>query len=177
MDGPVVSYLFRAVVGVSFALSAWFKLTHPTEFKLVYRLAAPAPFAKFNRLALALVPALELACFALLIVPRLAPKLASASALILLTMFTVSLVRITDLRAGCGCWGVGSSRRADRRWLLIRNGILITLSVVSLVLPVSPASIRESVFLLAVGSLFAFVIMELPTIGASTWTPEGRQHA
>jgi hypothetical protein len=154
---PLLAYLARCCVGVSFVLSAAWKIRHRSEFEAA--LLAAVRITGLRRTLRFVVPAAEMITPGVLLAPGRPGTIGAAAAGGLVVVLGSTLLR-RDLSAGCGCW---SAPRVSRGALLTRNAILLVLSAASI-----PASVQLTwplaLFSLAAGTLFAFLVMEIPSI-------------
>lgn len=115
----------RIALGVVFIVAGATKIGHPADFAAsitAYRLGLPAPLVAVVALAL---PALEILLGAYLVAGLLL-SLSSASAAVLLALFTalVASAVVRGLHAPCGCFGPGD--REPATWLTVaRDGALL----------------------------------------------------
>jgi len=154
---PLFAYLARCCVGVSFLLSAVWKVRHRLEFEAALPAALRIP--GLRRTLRFVVPAAEMITAGVLLAPARLGTIGAVAGGGLVVVLGSTLLR-RDLSAGCGCW---SAAWVNRGALLTRNAILLALSAASI--PVSvQLSWSMALFSLAAGTLFAFLVMEIPTI-------------
>jgi hypothetical protein len=151
-------YFERCCVSAVFILSSLWKVRHRLEFRaaLMSVLGRLRPARGAVQVA---VPVIEVAVAVAVLLPARAGLLGAALAATVVVVFSGTLLR-RDLSAGCGCWSAPSASRAA---LLTRNGLLFLLAATSLA--VTPAvSAKVALAAIPPGILFAFVIMEVPSI-------------
>jgi hypothetical protein len=159
--GQQLAEMARWTVALALILSAGYKMLHPHDFRSALEQIV---LVRRFRVLSGLVPPAEVAAAALLIVAR-PLYLSVVPSLVLLLAFTVAFL-MADHRTGngCGCWAqTGSSAT----WpFLLRNAILIVLTMILLVAPetaVGQPPIPDLCFDVYFGLLAASLIMELPT--------------
>jgi hypothetical protein len=163
MSMPVVIYAARATIAVTLVMSAIWKLRNALKFRAVFALSIPPPLRSLEVPAVRVLPWMEIAIAGALLAPfSWLSQRASLGALALIGIFTFFLARIPNMRLGCGCWG-SPTHDIDRKFYLCRNLAMIIVAGLGSI-PVAIPPSNELIFAIAIGLLFAMMLLELPQI-------------
>jgi Methylamine utilisation protein MauE len=155
-----LAYWARCTVSIALIMSALWKLRHQAEFSGVLGAVFRQRFRLLRLVLSVVVPVAEMAVAGVILLPGAAGVLGSALAGALVFTLSATMLR-HDLTAGCGCW---SGPHPSRAAVLARNGLLIAL-VAGSVASQPALSWRLVLPGIAIGGIFAFLIMEIPVIG------------
>jgi hypothetical protein len=166
--GALVALTCRALVGIVFALTAGWKLTHRREFESSFRRLAPRAIDGLDRLVVWPLAACELTLMGLLLAGTddpVASIVGSAAAFVLVGVFTVALAFGED--GDCGCWSASVRSSGRKNVVVVRNVVLLgVLAVGAFASPgvLRGVSVAAGAVCVAAGGLFAIVLVEVPTI-------------
>jgi len=167
--------LCRSIVGITFLLSAAWKLRHREDFNVVVA-SSSWRLSRTARVALGpVVGVLEVVIgVGLLLFPTSWPLVLVA--ILFLVGFSVFLARAGSLANGCGCWR--PVRRGGGRAgpYLARNALLIALAAAA-GLHSYTIGIASEITLVAVALLPAWLIMEVPNFADLLNSPVRRVKA
>ena len=166
-QGEVSSWLFaltyvgRAVTATSFALSACWKITHPTEFRIAYRQIGPRRLGILESGGGRLVAVLETVAAILILLTDVPRLIAVLPSLALLLTLSLALARAKDLSNGCGCW-TKPPKGQPRSVYLVRNLLLALFALTGFAK--GSASFGLVALALTSGGVISFALMQLPEI-------------
>jgi hypothetical protein len=152
----------RAVVAVTFLLSAVWKLRNRADFGTVLASAFPALSWKRGAWLGPTVGTLEIVISASLVAFSQS-WIPAFAAIAFLIIFSIFLARAKSLANGCGCWRPVRRGHTGAAPYLVRNTILIVLAAAGAAQG-DAMTIGSQTAVVAIALLPAWLIMEVPTI-------------
>jgi uncharacterized membrane protein YphA (DoxX/SURF4 family) len=158
-----VVVLCRVIVALTFVLSGVWKLQNrPAFIAVVMSSSGRWRGARVSALGPS-IAAFEL-LIALLLLTGFAAVVGAAAAGFFLIAFSIFLARADSLANGCGCWRPPQQSREELAPYLVRNLILVGLTVVGVAGTPGHVAVGLRFVLIGTALIPAVMIMEIPTI-------------